>query len=155
MNVLATLPHPFYEVNNKCDAPSPSLPFLFTVFSLLLSSVHAVRYFGPPFLFRFIVKNFEFEMFRMFKNFGFVKLNKKIKSSPQGARWGLARVRCPLFRMEARRSFNTILIEILWRLKLSADCAIFMQNVFNGTEKSLDHHHHSLLLNENLIFQIS
>lgn len=82
MNVLAALPHPFYEVNNKCDAPSPSLPFLFTVFSLLLSSVHAVRYFGPPFLFRFIVRNFEFEMFRMFKNFGFVKLNKKIKSSP-------------------------------------------------------------------------
>lgn len=155
MNVLATLPHPFYEVNNKCDAPSPSLPFLFTVFSLLLSSVHAVRYFGLPFLFRFIVKNFEFEMSECLRISVLSSWTKKLNQVPQGARWGLARVRCPLFRMEARRSFNTILIEILWRLKLSADCAIFMQNMFNGTEKSLDHHHHSLLLNENLIFQIS
>lgn len=68
MNALAALPHPFYEVNNKCDARPFSPILIYRVFA----SFHRARrlLFRSPFFLRLIVKNFEFGMLE-FKNFNF------------------------------------------------------------------------------------
>lgn len=57
-------PHPFYEVNNKCDARPSSTILIYRVFSPLFT-VHAVYYF---------VRFVEFSLFSNseFKNFGFL-----------------------------------------------------------------------------------